>query len=203
MPTTIVRTGRFLIPRRRSRSIFSLHASCTSGWICFIPMPLRALMRSAWMPCSLNHAIQRSVQPSSARSALFKRTIRPFPFASSSISGLRLPSGTRASTSSITRSISLISSFMALFAFVICPGYHCICMKFSSFLRTYLDEINPNRLTGWIRSQTFPLICRNFTFPTLEKRLSSLPERLSPSRKYSFLSRLIGYSASPARAALS
>ena len=26
-PTTMARTGRFLIPRRRSRSIFSLHAS--------------------------------------------------------------------------------------------------------------------------------------------------------------------------------
>ena len=150
----------------------------------------------------MKYSIQARFCLSSARSALLRRIIRALFFPSSSISGFRLERGTLASTSSMIRSISLISSFMALFAFVICPGYHCICMKFSSFLRTYLDEINPNRLTGWIRSQTFPLICRNFTFPTLEKRLSSLPERLSPSRKYSFLSRLIGYSASPARAAL-
>ena len=74
---------------------------------------------------------------SEARSALFKRITRPFPAARLSISGLRLANGARASTSSITRSTSFTSSFMARFAFVIWPGYHCIFIVIVSVLSCY------------------------------------------------------------------
>ncbi len=40
IPTTIARTGRFKMPRFLSRSIFSLHASCTIPCIAFMPAPL-------------------------------------------------------------------------------------------------------------------------------------------------------------------
>ena len=50
---------------------------------------------------------------------LFNKMIRDLPFPSSSISGFLLLSGIRASTSSITRSISLMSSCICRFALVI------------------------------------------------------------------------------------
>ena len=37
IPTTIARTGRFMMPRFLSRSIFSLHASMTTAVTCFMP----------------------------------------------------------------------------------------------------------------------------------------------------------------------
>ena len=119
MPTTIVRMGRFKIPLRRSLSIFSLHASCCAVCTCFKVPLLRASIFTTWMPMSSNIWAHLRVSVSSARSALFNRTILAFPAASLSISGLRLEKGTLASTSSITKSISLISSCIALLALVI------------------------------------------------------------------------------------
>ena len=126
IPTTMARMGRFKMPRFLSRSIFSLQASWTTAWICFkVPLFLASIFTTC-MPRSVNHWAQRRFKASSARSALFSSTMRAFPAPRSSMSGLRLESGTRASTSSITRSMSFKSSFMARLAFVICPGYHCI-----------------------------------------------------------------------------
>ena len=83
------------------------------------------------MPFSRNQAINSSVLAGSARSALHKRTTRPFPAQSASMSGFRLLRGILASTSSITRSTRRMFSSIIRLAFVICPGYHCTSMFFS------------------------------------------------------------------------
>ena len=119
IPTTIARTGRFRMPRLRSRSIFSLQASCTALLIAFIPAPERELTFTTEYPFPLKYSIQASFPRSSARSDLFSRISRALFFPSSSISGLRLAAGTLASTSSIIRSMSFKSSCICLRAFVI------------------------------------------------------------------------------------
>ena len=124
IPTTIALTGRFLIPRFLSRSIFSRHASCTLGWIALIPCPVFALISRTWKPRSLKYVIHCLFAAGSARSDLFRRISRDLFLPSSSISGFLLESGTLASTSSITRSMRLIFSCIMRFAFVMCPGYH-------------------------------------------------------------------------------
>ena len=43
IPTTMARTGRLMMPRFLSRSIFSLQDSCTSAWMFLIPAPVFAL----------------------------------------------------------------------------------------------------------------------------------------------------------------
>ena len=68
---------------------------------------------------SLKYVIHSSVTVSSARSDLFNNTIRALFLASLSISGLRLLNGILASTISITRSTSFISSSIILLALVI------------------------------------------------------------------------------------
>ena len=124
IPTTIARTGRFKIPRFLSLSIFSLQASWITPWIDLIPPPFFELTLTTEYPFFLKYSAHASFHFSSARSALFKRMRRALFFPSSSMSGFRLLTGSLASTSSITRSISLIFSCIIRFAFVICPGYH-------------------------------------------------------------------------------
>ena len=126
IPATMARTGRFKIPRLRSRSIFSLHASWITLWICFKEAFWRASIFITWKPLASKYRVQAAFPASLARSALLSSTIRAFPRPRSSMSGFRLDKGALASTSSIIRSISLISSCMALLAFVIWPGYHCM-----------------------------------------------------------------------------
>ena len=110
MPTTIALTGLFLIPRFRSLSIFSLQASITISVMLFMPDLLLASRLTTKKPFSLKNALHSLVRSLSARSALFIRMSLYLFFPSSSMSGLRLDSGILASTSSITRSINLISS---------------------------------------------------------------------------------------------
>ena len=88
------------------------------------PVPFLELISTARIPFCAKYSSHNLFCLASARSDLFKRINLDLFFPNSSISGLRLPSGILASTSSITRSISLISSCIILFALVICPGYH-------------------------------------------------------------------------------
>ena len=81
--------------------------------------PVWALISRAFTPCFSNQPIHSRFTAGSARSALFKSTSLAFCFPRLSISGFLLPSGILASTSSMIRSISRISSCIARFAFVI------------------------------------------------------------------------------------
>ena len=130
MPTTMARTGRFRMPLFLSLSIFSRQASCMTAWMLFIPPPFFELTLTQEKPLPWKYSIQASFHFSSARSALLSRPSLALFFPSSSMSGFRLLTGTRASVSSITRSISFIFSCIIRLAFVIWPGYHLKCMCF-------------------------------------------------------------------------
>ena len=135
----MARTGRFRIPRFLSRSIFSLHASWITDWIDLIPPPFLEFTFTTEYPCFLKYSIHSSFLLSSARSALFKRISLALFFPSSSMSGLRLLSGTLASTNSIIRSISLI------FSCIIPLKMHCIPPVIFSFYFIFLQIRNVPR----------------------------------------------------------
>ncbi len=118
MPATMALTGLFFIPRALSRSIFAAQACFTAASICFISALFTAFILQTKSPFAAKYSYHLSVADLSARSALLSKIRRDLPFAISSISGFLLERGALASRSSMTRSISLMSSCICLFALV-------------------------------------------------------------------------------------
>ena len=112
IPPTMALTGRLSIPLALSLAILASAALAMASFTCFIPLPLLELSLTAIIPSSVKCLTQFSVSLSSAISALFSIITLDLPAARLSISGFLELIGMRASTSSITISISFISSFI-------------------------------------------------------------------------------------------
>ena len=114
MPTTIKRSGLPAMPFWAFASILSLSTRRTVGAKAFKPLPERQSTAIAVTPCLPSSDILRRVAFSSARSHLLRMTMSGFCPISSGSSGLRLLTGTRASTISATASTSGRLSFICL-----------------------------------------------------------------------------------------
>ena len=119
MPPTIALTGRLSIPLALSLAIFVSAALAMASFTCLIPLPFLELSFTAIKPSFSKYLTHSSVILSSAKSALFNTITLDLLAARLSISGFLELIGIRASTSSITTSISLMSSFIWRTALVI------------------------------------------------------------------------------------
>lgn len=124
IPTTIARTGRvddsspsvtlrLFFTGFLDHSLYFLHAASGSG-----------IQLHHEEPLCFKSCCPGIVPTLAGKIRLVEQNQSCFPFARSSMSGLRLDIGALASTSSITRSISFIFPCIIRRAFVICPGYH-------------------------------------------------------------------------------
>src|SRR5699024_917539 len=115
------------------------------------------------------------------------------------ISGFLEATGIRASTNSKTTSTSGSFSVNSLFAFAICPGYHCIFFIFTTFFikklpcqpqhanttlnfKTINYSTNPISSKCQYLSETLPRITSSSNQPKLRRSLEF--NRLSPKTKY-------------------
>ena len=124
MPTTMARTGRPTWPFSRHLAICSLSAPRITGENCFTPAPLWASQVSTAIPWARKCASQSLVAAGSAWSARLRTTTRGLVPTRSSMSGLRLAMGMRASMISATTSTNFRFSPIIRRVLVMWPGYH-------------------------------------------------------------------------------